>query len=89
LPTTACGYSSNGLVRRAAQRDSWSPPSTQAVRISISGGEVKKSIVSNDPGSTVGDTTLSIQQLGADPVYQLDVSREAHRCRHEDSTHCE
>ena len=89
VPTKACGYVSNGQIRRGLQRDTWSPPSTLSSRLAIIGGKAKRSIVSNDPGGNLGHTTLSIEETAADPIYQLDVSREMHRCRHESAEHCD
>ncbi len=89
VPTTTCGFVSNGAVRRAVQRDTWSPPSTASARLAISGGQAKRSIISNDPGGNLGHTTLSIDETAADPIYHLDVSHEAHACRHADGQYCE
>jgi type IV pilus assembly protein PilY1 len=90
LPSLACGFASNGTVYRSYERNTWSPPNTASARVTFNAqGQVSYSVLNLDPGQPPGHTTIGVQEVGADPVYQLEVTHDAHQCRHVDSASCE
>lgn len=89
LPTMSCGFSSDGVIYRSFLRNTWSPPSTASARITFnSQGQVSYSVLNLDPGAPPGQVNVGVEEVGADPVYQLEVPREAHECRHVSSANC-
>lgn len=89
VPTRACGYALDGTVYRSEQRNTWSPPSAATVRVTVNAaGQVSYSTLQLDPGAPPTHKTVGVRSDVVEPVYLLEVSRDAHACRHEDATKC-
>jgi type IV pilus assembly protein PilY1 len=88
-PSRACGWTDNGIIRRSAQRTTWSPPSAPTVRVTVNDkGQVNYSTLQLDPGAPPGQKTIGTRSDVAEPVYWLEVPRSLHACRHADGTAC-
>lgn len=76
---------SDGGFARFAQRNVLAPPPEPGVAIQIgAGGQITMSVVTLEPGSAKAiksDVAVSSDMLQT--IYELPVSRDLHRCRHE------
>jgi type IV pilus assembly protein PilY1 len=89
-PDTVCNQAKDAtLVYRGQQRNTIAPPSAPMVRMGVSGtGQVYYSTLQMDPGGPPSNTAVGQRDLTS-PLYWLDVSRDAHNCRHVSGTNCE
>jgi type IV pilus assembly protein PilY1 len=86
VPLGNCGYVEAGSTQlyRGQQRSSVAPPSAPLLRVTAgAGGGVRYGTLQIDPGSPPNATTTSERSEFAESVYRLEISREAHSCRHD------
>ncbi|HVO19471.1 MAG TPA: hypothetical protein VMU15_09455 [Anaeromyxobacter sp.] len=88
-PDTVCNQASDtSLVYRGMERSTIAPPAAPMVRMGVSStGRVYYSTLQLDPGSPPTNTGLGSRDV-ASTLYWLEVSRQAHACRHEANSNC-
>jgi type IV pilus assembly protein PilY1 len=79
---------SDVIYGRATQKGTFAPPQSPAARATISGQGIQVSAVTTDDSGTekklFGKTRGLVQ-----PIYQIEVPRVVHTCRHVDPTTCQ
>jgi type IV pilus assembly protein PilY1 len=91
IPDLVCNEGANAaqtLLYRAQQRNTIAPPAAPMVRMGVSRtGQVYYSTLQMDPGGAPTNNSLGQRDL-ASPLYWLEVSRDAHNCRHVSNANC-
>ncbi len=85
VPNLACNQGldkANDVAYRGAQRSTIAPPAAPMARNSVTrGGTVYYSTLQLDPGAPATSTGSGSRDVGSQ-LYWLELSREAHSCRH-------